>query len=184
MCGRYLFSINDNKTLQEILHLIQGKVAPEQIKTGEIFPEDYGMVILKKESQIELTTMRWGFHIPGKKRSVINARVESFRKKPLFYGCERCVIPASGFYEWDQKRQKHLFTPQDKEFFMAGLWHMENMESHFVILTTSANSSVAPIHFRMPIWLTKSEITAYLYHPALAQKILDRVPPVLTQKVV
>ena len=74
----------------------------------------------------------------------------------------RCLIPASGFYEWkrDAKQKQPFFIrPRDEELFsFAGLWETwhdpegEIVESCAVI-TTEANELMRPIHDRMPVIL-------------------------------
>ncbi len=84
-------------------------------------------------------------------------------EKPAFraaFKARRCVIPASGFYEWQAARggkQPYFIHPTTGPLFaFAGLWERwqpvegEPIES-FTILTTSANAVMAPIHDRMPV---------------------------------
>jgi putative SOS response-associated peptidase YedK len=68
--------------------------------------------------------LRWGLvpswaKDPGIGHSLINARAETVRDKPAFRSAlrrRRCLIPASGFFEWSaqgKKKQPHFFTSQD-----------------------------------------------------------------------
>ncbi len=101
-----------------------------------IAPTDPVDVVRLGEHGRELVSMRWSL-IPGwwKKSAkevpaTFNARVESVADKPMFRGAfkeRRCIIPASGFYEWTgpkNQRQPHLFTRADGSPVMgfAGLW--------------------------------------------------------------
>ena len=55
--------------------------------------------------------MKWGYQLPG--TLVINARAETVAEKPLFRDSvrsRRCLIPSTGFYEWDGQKRKYLFT--------------------------------------------------------------------------
>jgi putative SOS response-associated peptidase YedK len=81
--------------------------------------------------------MRWGL-VPSwskegtKGRPMINARAETLGEKPAFrtaYRCRRCLIPADGFYEWQQpaggrgKKQPFYIHRRDHgPFAFAGLW--------------------------------------------------------------
>ena len=55
--------------------------------------------------------MKWGYQLPS--TLVINARAETALEKPLFresVRSRRCLIPSTGFYEWDGQKRKYLFT--------------------------------------------------------------------------
>lgn len=114
-----------------------------------------------------LDLLRWGL-VPhwakdvGIGNRLINARAETVAEKPAFrqaFSRRRCLVLASGFYEWGQ-------TPAGKSpFFMspgsgeclafAGLWEQwrgggeETLET-CVIITTAANAKLAKVHERMP----------------------------------
>jgi putative SOS response-associated peptidase YedK len=90
-----------------------------------IAPTDTVDVVRLQEHGRALSSMRWGL-IPGwwKKPlkdvpATFNARAESVADKPMFrtaFRERRCIIPASGFYEWTgpkNQRQPHLFTAAD-----------------------------------------------------------------------
>jgi putative SOS response-associated peptidase YedK len=84
----------------------------------------------------------------------INARIETAASKQLFreaWKTRRCVIPADGWYEWQENRngkQPYYFYPKNGEpLFFAGLWAGET----FAILTTSAEGDLARIHDRRPL---------------------------------
>ena len=90
---------------------------------GDFRPSDTG-VVLVREQENTAVNMVWG--IPGfeKGRPIVNARAETALAKPLFarsMRLQRCVIPVSGFYEWDRDKQKVTFTlPDHSVFFLAG----------------------------------------------------------------
>jgi putative SOS response-associated peptidase YedK len=95
---------------------------------------------------------------------LINARAETAAEKPSFRSAfkhRRCLIPTSGFYEWQKvgtKKQPHYIRrPDEVPFAFAGLWERwekggEPIES-CTILTTEANGMMRPIHDRMPVIL-------------------------------
>ncbi len=127
----------------------------------------------------ELALLRWGL-IPSWSKDpaignrLINARAETVREKPSYRSAfkrHRCLIPANGFYEWQrQERGKQPFYVRMRDghlFAFAGLWdRWEGGEEAAVesctILTTVANSTLAPIHDRMPVILPPGEYARWL----------------------
>ena len=100
---------------------------------------------------------------------MIIARAEIHRRKPAYrrpFDDHRCLILASGFYEWDDvsgARVPHYFRMADgSPFAMAGIWDRwrspdgQQIESG-AIVTTDANGIVAPVHGRMPVILPKDD---------------------------
>ena len=84
---------------------------------------------------------------------------------------KRCVIPASGFYQWktnpNGKQPMHIRLKSGEVFSMAGLydtWIAPNGEkiNTCVIITTRANRLLEPIHHRMPVILGKEEEAVWL----------------------
>ena len=149
-----------------------------------IYPAEVAPVIVSENGRTEIRPMRWGL-IPhwakdeslGKK--LFNARVERAAQKPAFRDAwkkRRCLIPATGFYEWnhnaatDRKQPYHFHLPDNRLFCFAGLWETwetrppeqpdlfgghtaytrSNIET-FTILTTKPNELVSKFHDRMPV---------------------------------
>jgi putative SOS response-associated peptidase YedK len=96
------------------------------------------------------------------------------REKPAFrsaFTARRCLIPASGFYEWQARgraKQPHFIRRADGGLLaFAGLWERWQpaegpaLES-CAILTTTANALMAPIHDRMPVILAPTDCAAWL----------------------
>lgn len=116
--------------------------------------------------------MRWGL-VPGWAKDptigykLINARAETVAEKPSFrnsFAHRRCLILASGFYEWldtGSRKQPYKFTLRDQKVFaFAGLWdHWQDGKGNELvtcsIITTSPNQVVAEYHDRMPVILEK-----------------------------
>lgn len=127
----------------------------------------------------ELVPMRWGF-VPGwardpeTMRQPINARAETVSGKPMFrdaFRQRRCLIPADGFYEWQQtasgKQPWRIIRADGAPFAFAGLWDRwkgrdGRVIESCVIITTDANDAVRPIHDRMPVMLDIGRFEAWL----------------------
>ena len=180
MCGRYEFSI----AVRELEEIVQ-KVREKLYRTGEVYPTNRMPVLLKGE---EVALYRWGF--PAFKGSgvIMNARAETAAHKPTFRSCMeegRCVVPSSGFFEWDQMKKKYRFRmPEEEALYMAGLAKVCKGLPCYVILTTAANPSVADIHSRMPVVLPREKVRDWLENPGAAEEILAGIPPMLKREAV
>ena len=116
--------------------------------------------------------LRWGMAGARSKkgskvsRPLFNARAETVHKllsfREAFRG-RRCLIPASGFYEWKKgssaKRTPMWFERKDNApVAFAGIWSSERTPDGDIdscaIITCAANNLVAPIHHRMPVILS------------------------------
>ena len=125
----------------------------------------------------------WGFPGFDKGKLLINARAESVKERPAFadsFAERRCVLPAAGFYEWDRKKEKVIFTvPESKILYLAGIYRPYGQENRFVILTREANASMAPVHDRMPLILSRGEIGPWVRGRNEADDILAKGLPML-----
>lgn len=126
----------------------------------------------------QLVFLHWGLvpswaDDPTIGNRMINARAETLATKPAFrkaFRQRRCLIPSDGFYEWQKQgreKQPYYITLADGGLFaLAGLWeHWEHnglaIES-CTIVTTAANSLVAPLHERMPVILPADAYALWL----------------------
>jgi len=113
----------------------------------------------------ECVSLIWNFGLPCSSTPLFNARVESLWEKPAFREAarvRRCLIPASGFYEWEKAgraRLPWLFQLRGAEpFFMAGIWEANTC----AIVTTEANELMRPVHGRMPAIIAGGDAGAWL----------------------
>ena len=178
MCGRY--DLNENGHQIEInfgidlsaLVVAVGEPAP--YPAYNIAPTHKVLTIVSDGEHRQGQLMRWGL-IPfftkeiNSKYTMINARAETVDtnkayKEPFKY--RRCLVPASGFFEWKKgpgkARQPLRITQESEEpFAFAGIWERwkprDNPEADEIlscsIITTVPNSLIEPIHDRMPVIL-------------------------------
>jgi len=103
----------------------------------------------------------------------INARGETAWEKPTFrdaFAHRRCLIPATGFYEWQRtgakKRRPWLFSlTSSRPFAFAGLWEdpaREGASPTCAILTTEPNDVTRAVHDRMPVILPPGAYARWL----------------------
>ena len=143
-----------------------------------------------------LQKMRWGL-VPGwwKKTlkelpATFNARAETVVDKPMFrdaFKRRRCLIPASGYYEWlatPHGKQPFYFTRTDGQpVTIAGLWsewrnpvNNEGVMSATMVIG-QANEFVGKFHDRMPVVLEKDQFEAWeLGDEKLAASLLEPTP--------
>ncbi len=181
MCGRYQFSAEQCEEIQRIAEAIDRKYGTGAWQTGEIRPTAKAPVLLAGKSGMAPELMFWGFRTAGP--LVINARAETAAEKPLFresLATRRCVVPSTGFFEWDTAKQRFFFTlPGEPALYMAGLWALQDGLPRYTILTTAANASMQPVHDRMPVVLTRGTLRPWLEDSSATADILRAVPPEL-----
>lgn len=115
----------------------------------------------------------WNKPLSEKKFSTFNARSETVASSNTFRGAfrhHRCLIPASGFYEWTGpkgKKQPYAIGLRNRRWFcFAGLWDRAMIDGSeidsFTILTTRANELMSNLHTRMPVILDPSNYERWL----------------------
>lgn len=186
MCGRYLVdekSLEMRAVLEEVARRYEGQEALP-IRTGEIRPSQIAPV----QTQAGWSVMKWGFDRWDRKGLVINARAETLGQKPLFkksLAQYRCLIPASGYYEWTQDKQKMLFEGQGQSvLYLAGLYRPAQQAGQvdaYVIVTRDAEQvdpRFAQIHDRMPAVLRWEDRMGWLQAGDQAEGyLLGGTPP-------
>ncbi|MEK7361342.1 MAG: SOS response-associated peptidase [Pseudomonadota bacterium] len=180
MCGRYNI-ITDAQALYDAYQVDAGLVEG-RLARYNVAPATDQLVILCEDGRRAARWHRWGL-IPNwaKDQSIayktINARGESVAAKPAFRAAlrqRRCLVPASGFYEWkvqDGGKQPYLIRPRNGGLMsFAGLWEswagLEGEVRSFTIITTEPNALMARIHERMPAIIPREQHARWL-DPAL-----------------
>ena len=187
LCGRFNFD-GDTVDLRDIIDELNKKYGYDTVKTGEVFPTNTAAVLVNNGGVVQPLPFIWGFPKWRGPGVIINARAETAREKPMFRRSlerRRCVVPSSGFYEWQQmegkkKKDKYRFNyPGQDVLYMAGIWNTCTTADGseypaFAILTTAANESVSAIHDRMPVLLNKDEQTLWLTDNSFVDFALTR----------
>ena len=206
MCGRYASARKREELLAEF--------RIERDRADESLAPDYNVAPTKQVYAVlprgsggggdagpqdvarELRVVRWGL-VPYWAKDVkigsrmINARAETVDSKPAYrqaFTRRRCLLPADGFYEWQQvagngktRKQPYFIHRADGSVLaFAGLyeiWRDKSVpEDHpgawlwtSTIITTQAEDSVGQIHDRMPMVIEPARWTDWL-EPANSDK--------------
>lgn len=186
MCGRYLFSTQEYKELRQIVRDAQRHSNGQHNElnfpmVGDIAPTAQAPVLIARGDKVVAEFQRWG--IPGWRGGLmINARAETVCEKPMFrrsMAAQRCVIPASGYYEWDAGKHKYFFQLPGKPIYLAGIYDNIEGVNCFVVLTTAPNETIQDIHDRMPLILSHEQVRLWLTDAQSALQLLTIVPPSL-----
>ena len=159
MCGRYaLHASREVIALQFALGSI-----PDFKPSFNIAPAAEVLVVRERAS-----LARWGL-----RGRFVNLRAETVLAK--FRASGRCLVPASGFYEWKnegRRKQPFYFYPKDQPLLAFGaVWERDS----FSLITTEPNAVVAKVHDRMPLILAKENYGAWLSGD---ETLLEKIPEV------
>jgi putative SOS response-associated peptidase YedK len=186
MCGRFALAY----PLADLIKLYHAVPMPEIEPRYNIAPSTDIVVIRNSGTGREILMMHWGLIPPWAKDIkklplLLNARSESLATKPSFkhaFRRQRCLIPASGFYEWKQmadRRTKQPFYISAKDgnpLSFAGLWESATVDEVVInsctIITTKSNELMHPIHDRMPVILPPEAWDTWLTPSLLPDDIL------------
>ncbi|RYH03577.1 SOS response-associated peptidase [Salipiger sp. IMCC34102] len=177
MCGRMAITL-PHQAMTEVFEATASNDLPD-VPNYNVCPTVQVHAVTSAEGTRRLRSMRWGFvphwyDTPTDGPLIINARSETVAKKPAFreaVRARRCLIVASGFYEW--KREKGE-TPQPwyvtrvdgGPMVFAGIWQDwargETALTGCAVVTCEANADMAPIHDRLPVILDPADWPLWL----------------------
>ena len=177
MCGRFTLTTE----LKEIAERFAAPLPPAALTTKprwNIAPTQ-SVIVVNDTGARQLVAMRWGLvpswaTDPSIGNRMINARAETIAEKPAFRVAlkkRRCIIPADGFYEWQQtgklKQPVRIVLRSREPFGFAGLWEQWTSPTgddllSCTIITTAANELLKAVHERMPVILSRVDEALWL----------------------
>ncbi|MFB8756792.1 SOS response-associated peptidase [Streptomyces sp. NPDC059852] len=200
MCGRYA-STRSPQDLAQLFQVAEWHPQEALEPSWNVAPTDDVWAVLERRPRgagedapapRALRPMRWGL-VPSWAKDVktgarlINARVETVHEKPAFrraFVKRRCLLPADGFYEWEQvrddtsgkvRKQPYFIHPEDGSVLaLAGLyefWRDPAVKDDddpaawllsCTIITTEATDAAGRVHPRMPLALPPDHYDAWL----------------------
>ncbi|WP_135506240.1 SOS response-associated peptidase [Roseovarius aestuariivivens] len=177
MCGRFAITM-PNDAMAQLFRAAPANALPE-VPNFNVCPTTQVHVVTSEVNARRLGSMRWGFvpqwyKTPTDGPLLINARAETVADKAAFKAAvrtRRCLIPATGFYEWtkdaDGNRLPWYIYPKDGDLLaFAGIWQVwdkgEEPMQTCAIVTTAANTAMSKIHHRMPVVVTEADWPLWL----------------------
>ncbi len=176
MCS--LFSFRSSP--EEARNLFNYRELPNFPPREHVHPtEPIAIVRAGQHGAAEFALVRWGL-VPSwakelRKQPLINARAETVYEKAAFKNAirrRRCLIPADGFYEWQdvggpKKQAWFIHKPDQSLFAFAGIWEHwmapdgSELETA-AMLTAEPNALIANIHDRSPVVVAPENFTRWL----------------------
>jgi putative SOS response-associated peptidase YedK len=184
MCGRFVIA-RERDDLAELFE-IENLEMPGQLISYNIAPTQTVPIIVEREidgmPSREMHAARWGL-LPSFAKDLsgpplFNARIETALEKPSFReaaALKRCVVPASGYFEWTQgaeKRPLYIHPPEGMLGFAGIYWWWRDPAkaptdpSRWVltcsILTKESSPNLSEIHDRNPVMLSPDSLAAWM----------------------
>lgn len=199
MCGRY-----DNLIAREAYRRL---FKAERLPPSN-FPPRYNLAptdqipivrIDPRDGERELVMARWGL-VPWWSKSLpniphINARAETVHEKALFresFAKRRALIPATGFFEWQQRadgKQPYRFRREDLEpFAFAGIWEFARLGAEEIlsaaIIVGEPNPLAAAVHDRVPGILDPGDYDRWLDPAAPIDELRSLLRPFPAEQMI
>ncbi len=177
MCGRFTIT-HPNDALARLFDAVPGNDLPPSPRFN-ICPTTPITVVTSDNGARRLRAMRWGllprwYKTPTDGPLIINARSDTVAVKPAFREAireRRCIVPASGFYEWNEgpqgERLPWYVTRRDGQpMAFAALWNrwdgVGGPLDTVAMVTTDAGEGMAAIHHREPVILDPADWPLWL----------------------
>ncbi len=189
MCGRFVGAFSAELLMEEMTEALSGaNMTFALVDDGKLFAPNYNTapthtvpILRHEESVVVVDPMQWGLvpswsKDPSVGSKMINARSETITEKPSFRQSvpgRRCIIPMSGFYEWDRtdpKRKVPYFVTREDGCLMlvAGIWTPSpalNGRHTFSLITRESVDDLSYIHSRSPVELRVDDALEWMCNP-------------------
>ena len=178
MCGRFTSTASPEELMRKFDVRILQNLQPK----WNVAPSQQALVIARHGLQNETVMAQWGLPPASAKHStLINARAETVTEKPTFrdaFHHRRCLVVASGWYEWSApKTPWHFQFCNGEVMAFGGLLFGPPEQRRFVIMTTRADAGIADIHHRAPLVLAADDFEGWLGGDVSAAATLLRSAP-------
>jgi len=124
------------------------------------------LIVTHNLNHKETTLAHWGWLHDSSQHLILFARLENIQNSRLFnkaYLNHRCIVLASGYYEWDQSRIKQkIINKNHNPLYLAAIYN--DNQDRIALITHESQPSVAWVHHRQPMVLSQVEAIDYLNH--------------------
>ena len=164
MCGRFSLTANNDELNQRFGISVLQNLVPR----WNIAPSQSSLIVRQRGLELCADMAEFGKPAGPQGKRLINARAETVREKPTFRDAfihARCLVVASGWFEWSAPRQPwHVQLLDGRVMAMAGLYFAagKGQAAQFVILTTAADGTLHDVHHRCPLVLPVSKWSVWL----------------------
>ena len=178
MCGRFSLTATNDELMQRFGVVVTQNLGPR----WNITPSQHSLVLIAEGLTMRDEMAQFGVYSAQLKKRIINARSETISDKQLFadaFRLRRCLVPASGWYEWDSTKQPHHIQLMDGRVMgFAGVMFgsQQTGDCSFVILTTESDGVLSSVHHRCPLVLPTTQWQTWL-NGDQAQAKTCLVPP-------
>lgn len=177
MCGRFHIDITEPEW-RDIIYEMQRRDQGGTVRQGDVCPTDKAPALVLRDGRITPELLAWGYDKPaGAKGVIINARAETVTERPTFasdFLQRRCLIPASGFFEWSKDKKKYFYRKPRGLLYLGGFYRTRGGRSTFVILTKEATPPVSDVHDRIPVIVDGADAEYWLNDMRFAGEALAR----------
>ncbi len=189
MCGRFTITLTIGLSERFGVQSSDLQLVPRY----NIAPSQPVPVVIRPDgAERMIVEMIWGLvphwsRDPASVHHAINARAETLGERPSFREPllkHRCLVPASGFYEWKKVRKErepyYIHRKDDHLVAIAGLFDVWNSPAGdqlrtFVIITTEPNQLVSQYHDRMPAILRREDEERWLEPGPITGETRDKI---------
>lgn len=175
MCGRYALTLPQD-AMVALFDALPDNDLPATPRYN-ICPTQDVHAVTSEAGARRLRALRWGLvpfwaEAPGDGPLMINARAETIAQKPAFRDAvrkRRCLIPASGFYEWTKDEEGNRlpwYFSAEAPLAFAGIWQDwtkgEAPLTSCAIVTCASEGPMTGLHHRTPVVIAPEDWPLWL----------------------
>ncbi|KAA0207939.1 MAG: SOS response-associated peptidase family protein [Ignavibacteriaceae bacterium] len=176
MCSRFENKESGESIFKRLKNNFHGEVIYdienwEEFPSEKIAPTDKIIAVMRKNNALFIKSTQWGIKFDDTKKFpvVFNSRLETLNSKKFWgtlFNNNRCVIPATAFFEWVQTSEGKVpqrIHSDDELFYIAGINFFKDEIVYSSMITTTPNAFMKNLHNRMPILFNETDALEFLF---------------------